>query len=73
MRNNSESGRAEGGFPIKYLSSTHEPSMNWTRERQCASGGVTQVVLVVGNEWRGGDQRCIGDQSADNTNLHDVR
>ena len=28
-------------------------------------------MLVVGNKWRGGDQRFIGDQSADKTNLYD--
>jgi len=32
---------------------------------------ATQLVLVPGNKWRGGDQRCIGDQSADNTTLAD--
>jgi len=35
------------------------------------SGGVAQVVLVAGNKWHGGDQRFIGDQSADKTNLYD--
>jgi len=35
------------------------------------SSGVAQVVLVAGNKWRGGDQRFIGDQSADKTNLYD--
>jgi len=48
--------------------------VNWTldSERQCTSGGVAQVTLLAGYEYRGGDQRFIGDQSADKLNLYDV-
>ena len=46
--------------------------MNWTPERQCASGGVAQVVLAREISGVVVTRGALVDQNADKMNLHDA-
>ena len=77
MRRVTQNPRDEKEERLRHLAGrlpheVYQTRINWTPERQCTSGGVAHVVLAAGNKWRGGDERRIGDQNADKTNLHDA-